>query len=485
MTGAWKSSTVWVLCFLTWTFVEPAHGFPGMKTADRGSGSGAGTKAGQPGTLVEPPPGGTPPPATVAGIEALLAGSGTPRPLPESGPGVISVRVTDDVSEHPVLGGLDVILTAVLSGKVIGQEQAETDSEGRCAFRNLITESSVVYTATVIYQGVRYTHPSLTFPTDTTEADLEFQVYPSGPAPGKASIRGVHVILETLDTGKGVQVTEMLFIDNPEKRALVGGPEGIVTFALELPKTASHLEVGQGLQRDQISVGDGTLYYGGPLYPGDNKVLLSYHVTPAVGWTFQRRVSFPVEMFDVFVKESALRVVSQVLKGGEPLNMRGADFLRYHGGPFDPGSLISFRVDPAPTAMAAAGSGRTSAVPVAVMAALFASIFVALPILRPASSTGAKSDTALDAERRSLESERDRHLLAVSEIDMDFQDDKLGEDDYHRLRKRHKQAAMEAMRKLDSLPAADHPNFCTRCGKRLEPGDQFCARCGARITAGG
>ena len=497
-----------------------------MKT----SGAPAGDAVGQPGEqspgMENPPPGGTPPPATVAGLKSLFGDSTADSTFPESGPGVLQGRVRDDVSQAPVLAGLEVSLAVIHGNKVVSEKQVETDQAGAFAFRDLVTDPSVKYAVAVVYQGVRYAPDVVTFPEGKAEATVEIPVYPSGPAPGKARVKGSHVILAGM--GDTVQVTEMIFVDNPEQKALIGSPEGVVTFELQLPKTASNLSVDQGLQRDHISVGDGMLYYDGPLYPGTNQVVLSYQVKPATGWTFRRRMNMPVDMFDVFVKESALRVKSQVLGPGERLDMRGTPFLRYHGGPFEAGAVLSFTLAKASGAPAtASGAGGVSAVPIAVMVALFVSFFVALPLLRPAGTPSIERETSEASLRRELEAERDRLLLAVADLDQDFQAGKLSEEDYQALRDRYKSAAMTVMRRLDLVapgtPSGDEAatpadlesapgaglrstssesgagqdggarmpaptasqaeaRFCTQCGRRLDPQDRFCARCGTRVN---
>ncbi len=483
---------VWVAIGL---LVPRAQGFPGMKSTagGRGTEQNEARAEGDSG----PPPGGTPPPATVAGLKALFGDSASDASVPLTGPGVIRGHVRDNVSTSPVLAGLHVTLAVIHGDKVVTEKQAETDGEGGFVFRDLATDSSVSYAAAVVYQGARYTSDPVAFESGGTEASLDIPVYPSGPAPGKARVKGSHIIVAGM--GDAVQVTEMIFIDNPEEKTLVGSPEGVVTFQLQLPKTASNLSVDQGLQRDHISVGDGMLYYDGPLYPGSNQVVVSYLVKPATGWTFQRRMPMPVDMFDVFVKESSLRVKSPVLGGGEHLDMRGTPFLRYHGGPFEAGALLSFSLTKAGQGAATtSGPGGMSAVPVAVMVALFVSFFVALPLLRSASGKAVPVDGDRAVTRRELEAERDRHLLAVAELDLDYEAGKLNEDDYRKLRERHKSAAMAVMRRLEALDAVqaestrkDEPtgpaiegegaHFCTQCGRRLAPEDRFCAQCGTRV----
>ena len=487
----WRQACLVVLGIAVGLLGPRAHGYPGMKSSR--SSRGAVASADEPAGL---PPGGTPPPATVSGLKALFADDDAA--LPTSGPGLLTGQVRDVVSQSPVLEGLLVTLAMVRGDEVVKEAHAETDPSGKFVFRDLATDGSVSYQVSVIYQGVRYATAPIVFEAGRNRAETTIDVYPSGPAPGKARVKGTHVILAPM--GDAVQVTEMIFIENPEDKALIGDADGIVTFVLQLPKTASNLSVDQGLQRDQISVGDGNLYYEGPIYPGTNQVVISYLVRPATGWTFERRMAMPVEMFDVFVKARSLEVESGVLGPGEHLDMRGTPFVRYHGGPFDAGTLLSFRLKAGTTPAAPTGAGGLSAVPIAVMVALFVSLFVALPLLRPASAPFPYEETSEEALRRHLEAERDRHLLAVADLDLDYQAGKLDEEDYRKLREEHKAAAIAIMRQLDQLGAGapterkegssgqartspGAARFCTQCGRRLGPDDKFCARCGARAPA--
>ncbi len=466
--------------------------YPGMKKS-----AGQAAKAEQepgPAASAAALPGEAPPAATVAGLESLFDTGGTNAAASTSGDGVLEGHVEVRGATEAVIEGLEVLLGVVQDGKVVDERRTQTDGEGEFTFERLATGGTTAYFASVIFQGARYATSPVTFPDEKSRVEVSIPVYPSGPAPGKCRVSGMHVILDVDDQNGRVLVTEMLMLENPEKRTLVGSAEGTVTLVLNLPSGVSRLESVQGLQTDLVSLGNGILYYGGPIFPDTNQVLVSYYVSPATGWTFQRQMDMPIDAFDIFVRKSSLQINSPVLGTAERLEMRGTEFLRYHGGPFAPGEALTFRVEAAGTQSGGdstrTGGGSTTFV-VALLMAVGLSAFVGWPLLRRSPSPLPSRATDLESRRRILEQERDRHLLAAADLDFDFESGKLDEKDYHRLRAEHKQAAMKAMEALDRLETGggaqgteddeDIPRFCTQCGKPLDGADRFCAYCGARV----
>jgi hypothetical protein len=150
---------------------------------------------------------------------------------------------------------------------------------------------------------------------------------------------------------------------------------------------------------------------------------------------------------------------------------------------------------------------------VAIVLATLTVAFVAYPLFRGVRATGNPLDQ--DSELDGLVAQREASLLAIKDLDFDFQTGKLSEEDYRELRGRYAAKAVSVLQELDRR-AGPTPELeeeieqevrqlrqkgeerrrkqeaggrrgekelsCPRCGRAYQAGDRFCAGCGAALA---
>jgi len=90
-----------------------------------------------------------------------------------------------------------------------------------------------------------------------------------------------------------------------------------------------------------------------------------------------------------------------------------------------------------------------------------------------------------------------RLVLALRELDFDYQTGKLSGEDYKSLRAKYEVRAIQTLKQIESMEGkwnelreeidrrlheaigAPATGFCPHCGKQREGGHRFCAHCGA------
>jgi hypothetical protein len=135
--------------------------------------------------------------------------------------------------------------------------------------------------------------------------------------------------------------------------------------------------------------------------------------------------------------------------------------------------------------------------------------FLALPFRTPSWLIPTHSTNGPSRQLRELREKKTALLLALRELDFDFETGKLSSEDYKDLRAKYQAGTVETMKKLEELerlwkesqeridlqlagghegalvlekpPASVVSIFCGACGAKTKAGDRFCGHCGGAL----
>lgn len=132
---------------------------------------------------------------------------------------------------------------------------------------------------------------------------------------------------------------------------------------------------------------------------------------------------------------------------------------------------------------------------IAVLLGIGALILVGYPLFKRKLEPEGPFEDFVDDERQKLVSEKESALLALKELDFDYQTGKLDDEDYHHLRDRYRAKALTLLKEIDGTDRAEgfekeiergaltSKLTCPYCGEKYSPGDKFCPECGTDLGA--
>lgn len=158
-----------------------------------------------------------------------------------------------------------------------------------------------------------------------------------------------HVIVQWTAGAPGVQVIEMLFVNNPSDRAWLGEFQGKqgggrVTMTLPLPTGAVNVQLAAGFDETATTIAKDRIVNQAPLFPGQTEFRVLY-ILPAPGGKANLAITAPhdIEQMRVFVPADAVAVTATGLEGGAPKQMgQGMEAVRpYRASKLKAGQSVS------------------------------------------------------------------------------------------------------------------------------------------------
>jgi uncharacterized protein with PIN domain len=123
-----------------------------------------------------------------------------------------------------------------------------------------------------------------------------------------------------------------------------------------------------------------------------------------------------------------------------------------------------------------------------VSLAIIVAVFVYAPFNRARGQAFASKSSARDEELAELLSKKNSILMAIKDLDFDYEQGKLSEEDYLELRDHYKKQAVVLLRQIDELQMgrsrkarSQKGRVCPECGERVQKGDKYCSTCGAKL----
>jgi hypothetical protein len=235
---------------------------------------------------------------------------------------------------------------------------------------------------------------------------------------------------------------------------------------------------------------EGGIVVLGPVPAGDSVLEIAYRLPPVVGSAeLAREFAAPVSLLGVYVVDSGLLVDSPRLHRRRPVRGNDRTFAHLEAFELEAGETVAIRFAPlAPRR----GLPRAATVALAFLGAGAAILFLSAPLRRPGVAIEGAAPEASAARR-----ERESLIVAIRDLDHDYETGKVAEDDWRTLREELRARAMAYLREerdaaarggdavaSSSAPAADVP-VCPGCSAVARPADRFCAQCGAALAPPG
>jgi hypothetical protein len=298
--------------------------------------------------------------------------------------------------------------------------------------------------------------------------------------------------LEVAEVRMFLELDDAALLAREEYHFTVSG-SGAVVGDLEAPLLRIPLPAGAQRLGFHPDLGlqpgtDGGIAVLGPVPAGDSVLEIAYRLPPVVGSAeLAREFAAPVSLLGVYVVDSGLIVESPRLHRRRPV--RGSDRTFAHLEAFElaAGETVAIRFTPLPPR---GGLPRAATVALALLGAGAAILFLSAPLRRPAAALEEAAPEASAARR-----ERESLIVAIRDLDHDYETGKVAEDDWRALREDLRARAMAYLREERDAAsrgggaaagaAAPAAPACPACAAPARPGDRFCAQCGAALAPPG
>jgi len=278
-----------------------------------------------------------------AGPGTSARAAGGPATSPVSSGGVVEVRTVQRTPGGTAPAG-SAVYVDVLVGKQISRQEAKLDDAGRATVEGLPLPCRPL--VTVVHQGVEYRAMGAPMDAANPRQTVEVGVYDSTAEEPAWSVKMRHVLLRA---GRdGVQVTEVLAVENPADRSWTGRNDASgrpVTLEIRLPDGASEVKVGGAFDECCTELAEGVLKSRSAIVPGVTQYHVQYELAARGGRVdFQLRAPAPVRQTMLMAADDGTTVESAELMPVSDAEMSGRGMRLFSAGPVDKGRTMSVHV---------------------------------------------------------------------------------------------------------------------------------------------
>jgi len=355
--------------------------------------------------------------------------------------GIIEGQVVNGTEGGSSVANQEIVLKTYLNDAEVDSTTTLTDAEGRFAFNELPTETDYGYEVTLTFQEAEYNSEWLTFEDSETSKFTLITVYDAIDSDEAIRVELVHTIIYV--EPDSLRVEEYLLFINEASRTYIGSKnsttgESRETLRFSLPKGATELQPTFGLMECCITGSKDGFVDTMPFLPGGKEVVYSYRVNQDSGTvTFSQRVNYPTANLELLVQGDSIKIDSDQLAAKESLNIEGIQFSHLSGKNLAPDDIVVAQLSGLPK------TGNQGAIPRVfwALAAFGAGVAFASVYLRR------KGRLQQVSSRDSLDQRRKRLLVDLAKLDDDFEDGKIPEDVYRKLRAARKAQLVKLMQR--------------------------------------
>lgn len=285
------------------------------------------------------------------------------------GPGVIRGTVAQGTPGGPVPDQVEVRLDGYVDFQPVAAFTTTVDASGVFTFTDLAADESVIYLASLGYDGINYTSPMLRLTADAPLTDTTMSVFETTDDPTGIRVDRVHWIVDYQPGA--LLVGQILAYGSSSDRTFVGrhveGVDVPVTVSFQLPQGAQEVTLDNGALGDRFrQVGD-LIYDTAPLVPGEatKQIIVRYAIPfPETSVQFGQLFAYPVGMINLLVVNTVgLEATVSGLEGGTAQDFEGQSYLVWQSVDLPAESAVQIALNglPAPgTADPRAASGSAS-----------------------------------------------------------------------------------------------------------------------------
>ena len=363
----------------------------------------------------------------------------TPTLAAEAGNGIIEGRVVNGTADGSSVADQDVTLKTYQDDAEVDSATTRADTEGRFAFDGLSTSSGYSYQVTLIFQEAEYYSEWLDFAEGETRKVTEVTVYDSTTSDEAIRVAIAHTIVYVRQGN--LEVVEFYLFTNESDRTYIGSGEITATgkrrtLSLQLPDKMTEPQYGGELMTCCVLPGEGGFFDTMPVLPGSKEVAYSYKVDYKSGaYALSQRVNYPINDFNILVQGESVIVTSDQLVPRGLVEFEGSQFNQLSGSDFAKGDTLLAQLS---------GLPQTSnqrivlwvVLTLIVLGAGFGFVYLTRRgRLQPVRATG------------SVQQSRQELLVELAQLDNDFEDSKIPEGSYRRLRAEKKAQLVTLMQR--------------------------------------
>ncbi len=344
----------------------------------------------------------------------------------ETGNGIVEGTIVNGTDGGSSVAGVEITLKIYQNDTEESSTTTIADAEGNFVFDGLSTEPEYSYEVTLNYQQADYTSDWLSFDSGETSKSTEVIVYDSTTSDEAITVMTSHTIVYV--EPESLRVTEYYLFVNESDKTYIGlenpsAPEVRETLRFYLPEDATALQPEFGLMECCIYGSEDGFTDSMPVLPGGREVAYSYMVDNNSGtYTFSKNINYNIKNYDFLVQGGGITVNSDRLTAGEPIDIEGTPFTHLSGADFLPGDTLVAQI---------------SGLPETGSQGVLLWVFLALAVLG-----GAFVLNRLLRGRRpqpvrvkdSHEQKKQRLLVEIAQLDDDFENGKISEEVYRKLR---------------------------------------------------
>ncbi len=355
----------------------------------------------------------------------------------EPGRGIIEGQVINETEGGSSVADTDVTLKTYLNEAELGPTTTKTDGEGHFVFDGLSTESGYSYQVILTFQEAEYYSEWLTFNEGETSKSVEVIVYDATTSDEAIKVIMSHTVIY-IEEGS-LWVEEYSLFVNEADRTYIGSKEIAEgtreTLRFSLPTEATELQPGSGLMECCIYSREDGFVDTMPVLPGSKEVIYAYQVNYSSGaYTFSRRVNYSTANYNLLVQGEGTKVANDQLTTEEPLDIEGTLFQHVSGSELVPGGTLEISISGLPQT-----NNQGTALWVMLALVVLGGGFGFSYRLRKRRLQSVKSEDSLDQKRQNI-------LVELAQLDDDFENGKIPEDAYRRLRVAKKAQLVKLMR---------------------------------------
>ncbi|WP_428938350.1 hypothetical protein [Fontivita pretiosa] len=276
--------------------------------------------------------------------------------------GVLSVRAIQGSAGGPAIGADPLVVEFYARGELIDKYEGKLDEAGCAVVNGIPLNLNPQPVVKVTHAGVEYTAVGEPMQSGSPRAEIQVPVYETTDQPPQWTVRMRHVMVSRGE--RGLEVLEMLAIDNPSDRTWLGTPIGEgqrATFTLSLPPGAQDIQM-LGAHGCCAKIEGNRLTNTMPLLPGTSQHQIAY-VLPAENGTAEITVDSPVPLkhLMVFIPDDGTTVTPVGIEFTGSADMgRGGKTRFYKAANLQPQQQVKLTISGISIARAAGGATAAS-----------------------------------------------------------------------------------------------------------------------------
>ncbi len=344
----------------------------------------------------------------------------------ETGNGIIEGTIVNGTDGGSSVAGVEITLKTYLNDNEVSSTTTIADAEGNFVFDGLSTEPEYSYEATLNYQQADYTSDWLNFDSGETSKSTEVIVYDSTTSDEVLTVMTSHTIVYV--EPESLRITEYYLFVNESDKTYIGlenpsAPEIKETLRFYLPEDATALQPEFGLMECCIYGSADGFTDSMPVLPGGREVAYSYMIDNNSGtYTFSKNINYNIKNYDFLVQGGGITVNSDRLTAGEPIDIEGTPFTHLSGTDFLPGDTLVVQISGLPET-----GSQGVLLWVFLVLAVLGGAFVLNRLLRGRRPQPVKV-------KDSHKQKKQRLLVEIAQLDDDFENGKISEEVYRKLR---------------------------------------------------